>query len=77
MYDVILQPITSESKIPFDKYLLLYDGTLAVTGKLHSITRDGFIFRRIGEVDIFAIFGRSELTYNPTHYAILNITIEK
>jgi hypothetical protein len=37
MYDVILQPITSESNIPFDKYLLLYDGTLAVTGKLLTI----------------------------------------
>lgn len=77
MYDIKLQPITPESKIPFDKYLLLYDGNIAVTGKLHSITKDGFVFRRIGKINLFEFFGRTELGFNPTYYAILNITIDK
>ncbi len=76
MYDINLQPITPESKIPFDKYLLLYDGNIAVTGKLHSITKDRFVFRRIGEVNLFEFFGRTEFGFNPTHYSILNITVE-
>ena len=77
MYDVILQPITSESKIPFDKYLLLYDGQLAMTGKLSSITKDGFTFSRIGIFTPFEFFGGYEPKFIPTHFAILNITIEK
>lgn len=77
MYDVILQPITPESKIPFDKYLLLYDGNMAVTGKLHAITKDGFVFRKVCCVDVFEIFGRSEFSFNPTHYTVLTIQLEK
>lgn len=77
MYDVNLQPITSESKIPFDKYLLLYDGDKAVTGKLTAITKDGFQFSRIGFFNVFAFFGEPESIFIPTHYAILNISIEK
>ena len=77
MYDVNLQPITSESKIPFDKYLLLYDGNIAVTGRLSAITKSGFQFSKVGTIDLTTLFGMYEVTFTPTHYAILNISIEK
>jgi len=78
MYDVILQPITPESNIPFDKYLLLYDGSVAMTGKLTAITKNGFIFSRVGVFNLFPFLLDVEgVDYQPTHYAILNITINK
>ncbi len=78
MYDVILQPITSESKIPFDKYLLLYDGNSAMTGKLNAITKNGFVFSRVGVFTLFPfLLDVDGVDYKPTHYAILNIKLEK
>lgn len=75
--EVVLQPILKDSQIPFDKYLLLYDGASAVTGKLHAIKQEGFVFRRIGEINLFEFLGNKELGFNPTHYAILNIVLQK
>ena len=77
VFDIELQRIEKDSPIPFDKYLLLYDGDKAVTGKLTAITKDGFQFSRIGIFNVFAFFGEPESIFIPTHYAILNISIEK
>lgn len=75
MYDVILQPITSESNIPFDKVLLLSDGNAVFTGKLQSITAQGHQFKTTEQGDFMSMFTIS--TSKPTHYAILKITLEK
>jgi len=52
--EIVLQPILENSEIPFDKYLLLYDGKVTMTGRLKAITRQGFQFSRIGVIDMFA-----------------------
>lgn len=75
MCDVILQPITSESKIPFDKILLLSDGTAVFTGKLRSITAQGHQFKTTEPDDFMSFFTTS--VNKPTHFAILNIKLEK
>ncbi len=75
MYDVILQPITPESNIPFDKILLLSDGTAVFTGKLYSITSQGHRFKTTEQGDFMSLFTTNVNT--PTHYAILNITLQK
>lgn len=75
MYDVILQPITSESNIPFDKILLLSDGSAVFTGKLQSITAQGHQFKTTEQGDFMSLFTTS--VNKPTHYTILNIKLEK
>lgn len=79
MYDVNLQPITSESKIPFKKVLLLSNGDTVETGFLRSVDADGFVFSFTSTS--VGINGEQRplmrTTIHPTHYAILNITIEK
>lgn len=75
MYEVILQPITSESNIPFDKVLLLSDGNAVFTGKLQSITVQGHQFKTTEQGDFISFFTTS--TNKPTHYAVLNISLSK
>ncbi len=77
MIDIELQRITKDSVIPFDKYLLLYDGNAVMTGKLDAITKNGFIFSRVGIITLFPfLLDIEERGYKPTHYAILNITLQ-
>lgn len=77
MIDIELQRITKDSVIPFDKYLLLYDGKLAMTGKLVAITKEGMQFSRVGMFNMFDMFIQgADITFKPTHYAILNITLQ-
>lgn len=77
MIDIELQRITKDSVIPFDKYLLLYDGEVAMTGKLVAITKEGMQFSRVGTFNMFDLmFGEYDTKFIPTHYAILNITLQ-
>jgi hypothetical protein len=77
MIDIELQRITKDSVIPFDKYLLLYDGNGVMTGKLTAITKNGFVFSRVGIFTLFPLLlDVEERDYKPTHYAILNITLQ-
>ena len=75
MYDVNLQPITPESNIPFNKILLLSDGTAVFTGKLQSITAQGHQFKTTEQGDFISLFTTSG--NQPTHYTILNISLIK
>lgn len=78
MIDIELQRITKDSVIPFGKYLLLYDGNAVMTGKLDAITKNGFIFSRVGVGSLFPWLLDADMTdYKPTHYAILNIQLQK
>jgi hypothetical protein len=78
MIDIELQRITKDSVIPFDKYLLLYDEEVVMTGKLVAITKEGMQFSRVGMFNVLDMFIQgADMTFKPTHYAILNITINK
>ena len=79
MYDVNLQPITPESKIPFKKVLLLSNGEMAVTGILKSIDENGYsLTMALGYIGLDGtVKPVTRLIFKPTHYAILNISIEK
>ena len=80
MYDVNLQPITSESNIPFRKVLLVSNGSTISTALLTGMNEDGrYVFKltpdNIG-VNGLPIPVTREL-FIPTHYAILNITLNE
>lgn len=78
MYDVNLQPITSESNIPFKKVLLLSDGVTVTTGTLKGIDERGYTFNLT--VSSVAIDGTIKPAtrgiFKPTHYTILTITLQ-
>ena len=79
MYDVNLQSITPESNIPFKKVLLVSDGTTITTATLGGIDENGYTFNLT--VSNIGVNGNiqpvTRIMFKPTHYTILNITIEK
>lgn len=79
MYDVILQPITPESNIPFKKVLLISDGITITTATLKGMDENGYIFNMtVTSVGVDGDIQHITRTpFRPTHYAILNITINK
>lgn len=78
MYDVILQPITSESNIPFKKVLLLSNGTTVTVGLLKGMNQDGYIFQ-LFQSNTGVDGSMKEITRMPfkaTHYTVLNIELQ-
>ena len=79
MYDVNLQPITSESNIPFKKVLLLSNGKTVSTGILKGINANGehqFTFTSTSCGVDGTIQTLMRTIDEPTHYAILTITLQ-
>lgn len=80
MYDVNLQLITPESNIPFRKVLLVSNGTTVSTALFVGKNEDGTCVFKLTP-DNIGVDGLTKpitrCAFNPTHYAILNISIKK